>query len=218
MKAQIVKIDEKTLVIKNEIGKFATISKNKIDFEYKLGDIIIIEKNKDEIYFLPQSAANFQASADFWETKQNHIHDGSGDRKKEIEQTQDKRKLSKNRNTQNAINQVITFGILLTWCGILLLAVVLIDLIYGIAQFISTNPELLAENLMPLIFCTILCIIPIVIIILGNNTRKLSFAPSTIKALAIIFLIIGGLILKIDAIILLTKIRQYEDWYYGDTD
>lgn len=66
MKAQIVKINPKTVVIKNTKGVFATISKTKLEFEYKLGDTIILKKNGDEVYFLPNSAAGFQAGNDFW--------------------------------------------------------------------------------------------------------------------------------------------------------
>ena len=66
MRAQIVKINPKTIVIKNEKGRFATVSKTKLDFDYKLGDTIILEKNGDEVYFLPNSASSFQARADFW--------------------------------------------------------------------------------------------------------------------------------------------------------
>ena len=67
MKAQIVKINPKTIIIKNEKDVFATVSKSKIDFEYKLGDIITLEKNGDEVYFLPGSTASFSAQNDFWD-------------------------------------------------------------------------------------------------------------------------------------------------------
>ena len=33
MRAQIVKINPKTIVIKNEKGRFATVSKTKLDFD-----------------------------------------------------------------------------------------------------------------------------------------------------------------------------------------
>ncbi|MDO4508042.1 MAG: hypothetical protein Q4B65_01510 [Candidatus Saccharibacteria bacterium] len=66
MRAQIVKINQKTIVLKNEKGVFATVSKNKLDFDYNLGDTITVEKNGDELYFLPNSAPKFQTTTDFW--------------------------------------------------------------------------------------------------------------------------------------------------------
>ena len=79
MKAQIVKINPKTVVMKNERGSFATVSKTKLDFDYKLGDTIILEKNGDEVYFLPNSASGFQARADFW---------GDAEPKKSVKKTE----------------------------------------------------------------------------------------------------------------------------------
>ena len=67
MRAQIVKINPKTVVLKNTKGVFATIPKTKLDFEYKLGDLITMEKNGDEVYFLPASAPSLKSSVeDFW--------------------------------------------------------------------------------------------------------------------------------------------------------
>ncbi len=66
MRAQIVKINPKTVVIKNERGIFATIQKTKLDFDYSLGDIIILERNGDEVYFLPKNVSNLQTGVDFW--------------------------------------------------------------------------------------------------------------------------------------------------------
>lgn len=197
MKAQIVKINPKTIVIKSENGKFATVNKSEIDFEYKLGDVLIMEKNGDEIYYLPKSAANFQAAADFWGTS-----NAVDDREQEIEQAENKHKLSKNKKTQDAINQVMGFGFLLEWCGIL-------------SAFV-TILSLFAWNVIGL--SMLILIIEIIFIIMGENIRKLSYTPATIKVMAVIALIIGGLILKIDAIILLTKIKRYEEWYFGETD
>jgi len=67
MKAQIVKVNQKTVVLKNEKGVFATVSKNKLDFDYKLGDLITLEKDGDEVYFLPMSAPSLHSKNDFWD-------------------------------------------------------------------------------------------------------------------------------------------------------
>lgn len=67
MKAQIVKVNQKTVVLKNEKGVFATVSKNKLDFDYKLGDLITLEKDGDEVYFLPMSAPSLHSENDFWD-------------------------------------------------------------------------------------------------------------------------------------------------------
>ncbi len=75
MRAQIVKINPKTIVIKSDGGKFATINKDKIDFRYKLGDIIIVEKNGDEVYYLPKLADDTHDTTDFWgDTQSEHPH------------------------------------------------------------------------------------------------------------------------------------------------
>lgn len=67
MRAQIVKINPKTVVLKNTKGVFATIPKTKLDFEYKLGDLITMEKNGNEVYFLPANAPSLQSKVeDFW--------------------------------------------------------------------------------------------------------------------------------------------------------
>lgn len=63
MRARIVKRDEKIVVLKTEKDKFLKVPKKNIDFDYKVGDWVTIEKNEDEIYILPQD------SSDFWDTK-----------------------------------------------------------------------------------------------------------------------------------------------------
>ena len=65
MKAQIVKVNQKTVVLKNEKCVFATVSKNKLD--YKLGDVITLEKDGEEVYFLPMSAPSLHSKNDFWD-------------------------------------------------------------------------------------------------------------------------------------------------------
>ena len=63
MRARIVKRDEKIVVLKTEKDKFLKVPKKNIDFDYKVGEWVTIEKNEDEIYILPQD------SSDFWDTK-----------------------------------------------------------------------------------------------------------------------------------------------------
>lgn len=55
MRARIVKINDKTVVLKGSNSKFATVAKSKLQFKYQLGDFIIIEKDGDKLYFLPDS-------------------------------------------------------------------------------------------------------------------------------------------------------------------
>ncbi len=76
MKAQIVKINPKTVVLKNEKGVFATVSKSRLEFEFKIGDIITLEKNGDEVYFLPSTAPTLSGSNfDFWEESEEVRHE-----------------------------------------------------------------------------------------------------------------------------------------------
>ena len=63
MRARIVKRDEKIVVLKTEKDKFLKVPKKNIDFDFKVGYWVTIEKNEDEIYILPQD------SSDFWDTK-----------------------------------------------------------------------------------------------------------------------------------------------------
>ena len=57
MRARIVKINDKTVVLKGSNDKFATVAKSKLQFKYQLGDYIIIEKDGDKLYFLPDSTS-----------------------------------------------------------------------------------------------------------------------------------------------------------------
>lgn len=65
MRARIVKRDEKIVVLKTEKDKFLKVPKKNIDFDFKVGDWVTIEKNEDEIYILPQD------SSDFWGEKED---------------------------------------------------------------------------------------------------------------------------------------------------
>ena len=66
MRARIVKRGEKNIVLKTEKDRFLKVPKKSIDFDFKVGDWITIEKNEDEIYILPQD------SSDFWGEKDNN--------------------------------------------------------------------------------------------------------------------------------------------------
>ena len=68
MRARIVKKGEKIVVIKTEKNKFLEVPKKNIDFDFKVGDRVTIEKNEDEIYILPQD------SSDFWDTKESEYY------------------------------------------------------------------------------------------------------------------------------------------------
>ena len=53
MRARIVKRDEKIVVLKTEKDKFLKVPKKNIDFDYKVGDWVTIEKKRTKyIFFL----------------------------------------------------------------------------------------------------------------------------------------------------------------------
>ena len=51
--AKIMKVNNKTVVVKTRSGKFLTVKRSDIDFDIKAGTPISIEKNGSELYFLP---------------------------------------------------------------------------------------------------------------------------------------------------------------------
>lgn len=65
MRARIVKKDDKIVVLKTEKEKFIKVPRKSIDFDFKTGDWVTIEKNEDEVYILPQD------SSDFWDSKES---------------------------------------------------------------------------------------------------------------------------------------------------
>lgn len=68
MKARIMKIEKESVVIKNSKNKFVTIPKKKLEFEYKLGDTIEIEKNGNTFYFLPSNSSTEEDELEaFWD-------------------------------------------------------------------------------------------------------------------------------------------------------
>lgn len=86
MKAKIVKIEKDSVVIKNSKDKFVTIPKKRLEFEYKLGDTIEIEKNGNTFYFLPTSS----------NTEENMLEAFWDDENEEHEPSKNSRKKSKN--------------------------------------------------------------------------------------------------------------------------
>ena len=75
MKARIVKIEKESVVIKNSRNKFVTIPKKKLEFEYKLGDTIEIEKNGNKFYFLPSNNNTEENELEaFWDDEiEDHV-------------------------------------------------------------------------------------------------------------------------------------------------
>ena len=81
MQARIVKINPKTVVIKNSKDRFVTIPKNKLEFDFELGDTIEIERNGNEFYFLPQrDPREYRNMEEFWDdSNQQYDEDESED-------------------------------------------------------------------------------------------------------------------------------------------
>lgn len=71
MLAKIVNIEKDKIVLKNRSGKFINVTPDKLQFDYKLGDTIEIEKNGDEYYYLPHNSATKNDIDDFWEDEEN---------------------------------------------------------------------------------------------------------------------------------------------------
>lgn len=83
MKAKIVKIEKDSVVIKNSKDKFVTIPKKRLEFEYKLGDTIEIEKNGNTFYFLPTSSNTEENMLEaFWDDENEEHEPSKNSRKK----------------------------------------------------------------------------------------------------------------------------------------
>lgn len=72
MKAKIVDIENKGVVIKTEDGKFITVPRKKIKFECKISQIVSIEKNDDKIYILPSKSTVFNDNKPEDSTRQEY--------------------------------------------------------------------------------------------------------------------------------------------------
>lgn len=104
-----MKINSNDVVIKNKNGKFVTIPKKKLQFDYKLGDTIEIEKNGDEFYFLPLDSANKHNDLEeFW------------DDEKEDDKDHYRKKANKTPNNYKGIHGWLLTFIVLTILSILL--------------------------------------------------------------------------------------------------
>lgn len=165
---------------------------------------------------------------EFWGNKeQNYIKDGSPDRRNQIERAQSKRHLSKNRDTQNAINRIRGFGTVLLVSGILQIVISVLYLVF--VAYAGAPPDVIAG------FAAI-CILEIIVggvfSTFGSKIRGLEIEPSTIRGVAIatlilyainlLFITLGiglvGLLIIVYAIITLFKVGRYEDWFYGEIE
>ena len=127
MRAQIVKINPKTVVIKNEKNVFATVQKTKLDFKYNLGDIITLEKNGDEIYYLPCSSLNFQTNTTTYNNPPVHTATNL-----------------ENYNDKSLIGSIITLGIVLAGYVVLFHVCVFVAMpvfFYSLYHFSETKPS-----------------------------------------------------------------------------
>ena len=162
-------------------------------------------------------------SSDFWGNERNYIEDGSPDRRNQIEKTKDKKQLSKDIDTWRAIDRIGNFGIALAVCGILQFIIALTVMLISIIAEIGSTPE--ATYLCTI--CLVNGVLGVVYTVLGIKIAKLEYRPSTVRTIAIIMLIltvidlmfgaigIMGIIIFIYAIIALTKVGRYEEWFYG---
>lgn len=55
--AKVMRVNNKTIVVKIKSGKFLTVKRSDIDFDVKAGTALSIEKNDNELYFLPESSS-----------------------------------------------------------------------------------------------------------------------------------------------------------------
>lgn len=69
MRARIVKRDEKIVVLKTEKDKFLKVPKKNIDFDFKVGDWVTIEKTKMKSIFFLRTLPTFGAKKKTTTTK-----------------------------------------------------------------------------------------------------------------------------------------------------
>lgn len=62
--AKVMKVNGKTIVIKTRSGKFLTVKRADVDFDVKAGTTLSVERNGDELYFLPESSSFWDDDAD----------------------------------------------------------------------------------------------------------------------------------------------------------
>ena len=234
--ARILKIEESKIVEKNGMQMQRVIfSDDKIVY-VRMRDGEVYPKNVAEIYvnlINTYNAAHDEVDStkpktrpeEFWNASKNYIKDGTGDRGRQIEKTKDKKHLSKNRETQNAINRVRDFGICLRIAGTLQLV-----LMVAIMIWIIVSRGEAGVNMDGVILCAINAVFGIIYDTLGQDISRLKMRPGGIRAAAITALVLGiiglllgglgimGVIIFIYSIIALVKIGRYEEWYYGEIE
>ena len=242
---KILKIEESKIVIKNKVELQRVIfSDDKIVYVRTKDDEVFPKNTPDKYIDLINT---YNASHDeldstkpkiepnpFWEKEESFIEDGTADRQSEIKATKNLKKLSKNKDTQAAINRMRDFGTILLTSGIITVIVIGIMLFYAISayeQATGNGPLAADDGIQVLLTCSVSIILGIVYIALGSKMRKLQYGPTSIKTIAISVLLLGALDLIlagavgcleiftiIYAIIALIKISRYEEWYYGEIE
>ena len=227
---KILKIEESKIVTKNgqEVQR-VIFSDDKIAY-VRMSDGEVFPKNVPDTYINlinTYNAAHDNPSA-FWGEDKNYIKDGTIDRRNQIENAKNKKRLSKNRDTQNAINRVRDYGLILRICGII--QIILVGGLWFIQMVLSGGINSESVVIPYSIICIINVILGIAYDILGNKIHKLEYAPSSIRATAIVVLVICGLdllsgalgvmgiIVMVYSIIALVKVGRYEEWFYGEIE
>lgn len=236
---KVLKIEESKIVTKNGLQVQRVIFSNDKIVYVKIDDGEVYPKDTPDRYV--DLINTYNASHDnvdstkpktkpseFWGSEVNYIKDGSSDRRNQIEKTKDKKRLSKDRDTQNAINRIRGFGITLRVCGVLQVVLAVLALVWFM---LLPGGSGIAEVATPyIIVCTINAVLGIVYDALGQDISRLKSKPSTIRTVAIIMLVIAGidllsgwlgimgLIVAIYAIIALVKVGRYEEWFYGEIE
>ncbi|MBR1689638.1 MAG: hypothetical protein IJ713_02545 [Oscillibacter sp.] len=157
------------------------------------------------------------------------IKDGTGDRQAQINKTKRKnlRELSKNHQTQTAINSMINFGEWLFVGGllqILIYVAILIAYATGVIEY-QGNIEFQVLSIM------FGMIVGLISMIVGDKQKRLGYSPTGIRVLAVTIIILAaiillshgavgivGIIIGVKAIISLVKVGRYENWYYGEIE
>lgn len=232
---KILKIEESKIVTKNGIQVQRVIfSDDKIVY-VRIDDGEVYPKTTADKYVDLINAYNASHDnidstkpktkpSEFWGETKNYIKDGSEDRYKQIQQTKNKKKLSKDRDTQRAINRMRDFGIVLMVGGLL----ETIGIIITTAIFLGINNGVGDGSWIWLVAIDLA--LGIALITSGRGIAKLETEPSGIKSTAVVAIIIGviflllgglklgGLIIIIYAIVALVKVGRYEEWFYGEIE
>lgn len=149
------------------------------------------------------------------------------DRQEQISETDPKNFLSltKNKNVQKAIISITGFGKIAFVGGILQSVIIpAIIIVAMILQYGSINND---SGEWILINAFVDFVVGLVFMIMGSKIKVLDMTPGGIKGCAITTIILSivcllsggflgliGILTLIEAIVTLTKVRVYEDWYY----